>query len=65
MGEGVLNIWVSDYGDFQIPDYIYHNTPWKINKKGVTVGVLPVQESRHFWNWLHDSEVAAGKTREV
>jgi hypothetical protein len=59
------NRYITAWGDFEIPDEIYKNTTWL--KKEYFLGIekpvepLAVPENWHFFKWLDDCEIEAGK----
>lgn len=61
----VINVWMSAYGEFPIPDEIYKKTKWEEKKvmgyEGEVITYDPTPDSVEFINWLHEQEVKAGK----
>ena len=70
-----LNVWLSTWGEFPIPDELYKKTKWI--KKRTTEHFCEdrkyiyvqepdaVPENWPFFKWLHDMEVESGKPDEV
>jgi hypothetical protein len=57
-----LNIYMSEWGEFSIPNDIFEKSCiTKGTKDRPIVEVIEGIESRHFWNWLNDQEILAGK----
>jgi hypothetical protein len=58
----LIHCYLSDYGHFNIPDEIFEKSCIvKDTKYGPTFEVVDNIKARHFWNWLNEQEILAGK----
>jgi hypothetical protein len=65
----VVNVYMTEWGQFTIPDRIFKKTKWKTIKRPASwvdgdeliTEPLPVPENWPFFKWLDEQERRAGK----
>ena len=67
----MANVYISKWGTFQIPDEVFGKTQFSYKEANkwdefdatleIVHGVKAVPENWHFFKWLDDEEIKAGK----
>ena len=58
------NMFVSQWGIFEIPPDIYAETVWECDEEtGQILDPAPIPDNWRFFRWLHEEEIKEGKER--